>query len=237
MGRNNWFEFKKFRIEQKASAMKVGTDGVLLGAWTSVKNESRILDVGTGTGLIALMLAQRCDAAIDAVEIDEGACREAEYNFNQSPWRERLKVFSGDFLEYPGREDKKYNLIVSNPPFFINSLKTPDTKLALARHNVIMSVEQLVNKSVSLLETNGRLSLIFPYENLDLVKENARLAGFFVKRRTDVIAKPSKPAIRVMMEFSLTPVMPEINQILIKDESDQFSETFRKLTTPYYLNF
>jgi tRNA1Val (adenine37-N6)-methyltransferase len=237
MGRNNWFEFKKFRIEQKSSAMKVGTDGVLLGSWTSVKNASSILDVGTGTGLIALMLAQRCNATIDAVELDKEASVEAEYNFSQSSWNERLKVFHGNFLEYCGRNGEKYDLIVSNPPFFINSLRTPNARLALAKHDVNMSIEQLLNKSLSLLKTDGRLSLIFPYENLDLVKESARLAGYYVKKRTDVYAKPSKSPIRVLMEFTLTPVFPETDQLVIKDESGEFSATFREMTAPYYLNF
>ncbi len=237
MGRNNWFEFKQFRIEQKASAMKVGTDGVLLGAWTSVEDASAILDVGTGTGLVALMLAQRCDAMIDAVEIDEDASGEAAYNFNQSSWKNRLKVFNEDFLEFTGRKDQKYDLIVSNPPFFIDSLKTPDARLALAKHNVNMSPEQLFNKAVSLLRPGGRLSVVFPYENLDFIRETARLAGFFIKRRTDVMAKPSKPAIRTLMEFSLSPVFPEMDVVMIRDEKDQFSEIFKQMTAPYYLNF
>lgn len=237
MGRNNWFEFKKFRVEQKSSAMKVGTDGVLLGSWTPVENACRILDVGTGTGLIALMLAQRSNAIIDAVEIDREASVEAEYNFSRSAWNERLKVFHGDFLEYQERQEEKYDLIVSNPPFFIKSLRTPNARLALAKHDVNMSIEQLLNKSLSLLKTDGRLSLIFPYENLDLVKESARLVGFYVKKRTDVYAKPSKSPIRILIEFSLIPVFPETDHLVIKDEIGQFSATFSEMTAPYYLNF
>src|SRR5664280_2075596 len=123
MGRNKWFEFKQFRVEQSKAAMKVGTDGVILGAWTSVDNASRILDVGTGTGLIALMLAQRSNAAIDAVEIDDDAYCEAKFNFEQSPWKERLKIFHSDFNAFSKEYGHQYDLIVSNPPFFIDSLK------------------------------------------------------------------------------------------------------------------
>jgi tRNA1Val (adenine37-N6)-methyltransferase len=238
MGRNNWFEFKQFRIEQKYSAMKVGTDGVLLGAWTLVENSSRIFDVGTGTGLVALMLAQRCNANIDAVEIDEKAFQEAGHNFSQSMWHNRLKVFHGDFLKHSLKDDdEKYDLIVSNPPFFVNSLKTKDPQLALAKHDINMCIEQLINKTQSLLKADGRLTLIFPYSITDQVKESARLAGFFVKRRTDVFAKPSKTPIRTLMELSLKPVFPEINQLVIRDDSNQFSSSFKELTSPYYLNF
>jgi tRNA1Val (adenine37-N6)-methyltransferase len=237
MGRNNWFEFKQFRIEQKSSAMKVGTDGVLLGAWTSVGNTSRILDVGTGTGLIALMLAQRCNAVIDAIEIDKEASLEAAYNFNQSAWNERLKVFHEDFLQYSVPTEEKYDLIVSNPPFFINSLKTPDERLAVAKHNVNMSIAQLLNKSSSLLKADGRIALIFPYEDFDYVKESARLAGYYVKKRTDVYAKPSKSPVRTLIEFSLIPLFPVTDHLAIRDANDDFSETFRKMTAPYYLKF
>lgn len=237
MGRNNWFEFKQFRIEQKSSAMKVGTDGVLLGAWTSIENASRILDVGTGTGLIALMLAQRCNAVIDAIEIEQEASLEAKHNFSQSAWNDRLKVFHEDFLQYAVPTEEKYDLIVSNPPFFINSLKTPNERLAVAKHNVNMSIAQLLNKSSSLLKADGRISLIFPYGNLDDVKESARLAGYYVKTRTDVYAKPSKSPVRTLMEFSLTPVLPEADHLVIRDANDDFSEKFRKMTAPYYLKF
>ena len=118
MGRNNWFEFKQFRIEQQKSAMKVGTDGVLLGSWTPVKNARRILDVGTGTGIVALMLAQRSKAQIDAVEIDSLAATEAKFNFDQSVWKHRLRVHNIEFQSFASASSQKYDLIVSNPPFF-----------------------------------------------------------------------------------------------------------------------
>ena len=111
MGRNNWFEFKQFRIEQHKAAMKVGTDGVLLGAWAPIDNAGRILDIGTGTGLIALMLAQRSNAWIDAVEIDEMACEEAKFNFEQSAWSNRLHVFHSDFDLFAESPCEHYDLM------------------------------------------------------------------------------------------------------------------------------
>ena len=237
MGTNSWFEFKQFRIEQKESAMKVGTDGVILGAWTSVDNALRILDVGTGTGLIALMLAQRCRASIDAVEIDEAAYKEAIYNFGQSPWKERLAIHYKDFLIFSERQNELYDVIVCNPPFFIDSLKTNDPKLTLARHNVCMTFEQLISGASRLLKRTGRLSVIIPTDCLDIFRESARLEGFYMKRRTDVIAKQGKPAVRVLLEFSLLPVYPLIEKILIRNEAGDITGAFKQLTLPYYLNF
>ena len=237
MGRNDWFEFKKFRIEQKETPMKVGTDGVLLGAWTPVENTFRILDVGTGTGLIALMLAQRCEAFIDAVEINEKAFREAGYNFSQSIWKERLRIFHEDFQNFSSNQDHQYDLVVTNPPFFVNSLKTSDRHLAVAKHDINLTYAQLISKSVKLLKSNGRLSLIVPFENLDTVRESARLAGFYLKTRLDVITKAGNSPIRVLLEFSLIPVFPEKEQIILKEETGEFSENFKKLTSSYYLNF
>ena len=151
MRRNKWFEFKQFRIEQQKTAMKVGTDGVILGAWVPVDEASAILDVGTGTGLIALMLAQRCNARIDALEIDHRACEEAEFNFKQSPWKERLKIIHSDFNAFSIEMKQCYDLIVCNPPYFANSLRTYDPQLSRARHNITLTFIQLLKGSVSLL--------------------------------------------------------------------------------------
>ncbi len=163
MARNNWFEFKQFRIEQQKAAMKVGTDGVLLGAWTPIVDAQRILDVGTGTGLIALMLAQRSNARIDAVEIDKLASEEAEFNFAQSPWNDRLNVFNTNFQVFVNLPFVPYDLIVSNPPFFINSLKTKCAALSVARHDEMLSFDQLITGAKRLLSNTGRFCVIIPF--------------------------------------------------------------------------
>lgn len=237
MGRNKWFEFKQFRIEQQHAAMKVGTDGVILGAWATVDNASLILDVGTGTGLIALMLAQRCSAAIDAVEIDEAACLEARFNFEQSSWKERLTVHHADFQSYACEKVGIYDLIVCNPPFFIDSLETSDPKLAIARHNGSMTFGQLIQGSANLLKVSGRLAVIIPTESLDEFRETARLQGFYMHRQTFVFTKPNRAAMRILLEFSLSQGYPEINEILIQNEQGLFTDQFKKLTGSYYLNF
>jgi tRNA1Val (adenine37-N6)-methyltransferase len=237
MRRNKWFEFKQFRIEQQRTAMKVGTDGVLLGAWASVDHTSAILDAGTGTGLIALMLAQRCDALIDAVEIEANAAAEAELNFDQSPWKQRLKVFQADFTTFSCGRMQRYDLIVCNPPYFVDSLKTPDPMLALARHNITLTTDQLIKGSVRLLNDKGRLAIIIPSLSFDQFRETARLKGLYLKRQTNVITKTGNIAERVLLEVSLLPCYTLIDEIHIRTSSGQITDQFKKLTSPYYLNY
>ena len=237
MGKNKWFEFKQFRIEQEKAAMKVGTDGVILGAWASVDNVSHILDVGTGTGLIALMLAQRCNAAIDAVEIDAAAYCEAKFNFEQSSWNDRLRIFHSDFNTFSKENVQLYDLIVCNPPFFIDSLKTSDPQLAIARHNGSMTFDQLIRGSVKLLKDTGRLSVIIPSESFDEFRETARLQGFYLHQHCNITSKLGKLIKRVLLELSLIPGYSETTEILIQNDSGQFTDQFKELTGAYYLNF
>jgi tRNA1Val (adenine37-N6)-methyltransferase len=237
MARNSWFEFKQFRVEQHKAAMKVGTDGVLLGSWTHLNSAKKILDVGTGTGLIALMLAQRSTAIIDAVEIDEMACEEAKYNFVQSPWSNRLRVFHEDFHLFAEKFSELYDLIVSNPPFFINSLKTRNSALAVARHNDKMPFNQFITDSKRLLTVTGRLCVIIPYMNSAEFMEYARVAGFYLKLKTTVIPKPGRIPKRVLLEFTLHPNYPVDNEIAILGEDGLYTENYKILTSPYYPAF
>ncbi len=237
MGRNNWFEFKQFRIEQHKSAMKVGTDGVLLGAWTPVNEDRRILDIGTGTGLIALMLAQRSDAIIDAVEIDERACEEAKFNFEQSPWSDRLKVYNTDFQVFANLPCEPYDLIISNPPFFVNSLKTRNEALSVARHNDLLSFDQLIIGAGKLLSNTGRFCIIIPFLSSVDFRESARLAGFYLRQQTQVIPKSGRSPKRILLEFTVEPGYPVENELVILDENGCYTEAYKTLTSPYYPAF
>jgi tRNA1Val (adenine37-N6)-methyltransferase len=237
MARNNWFEFKQFRIEQQKAAMKVGTDGVLLGAWTRVDDCPRILDIGTGTGLIALMLAQRSNARIDAVEIDKLACEEAEFNFVQSPWNDRLKVFNTDFQVFANSPFEPYDLIVSNPPFFVNSLKTQNAALSVARHNDVLTFDQLVTNARKLLSNTGRLCVILPFTSCDEFRGCARLAGFYLRQQTQVIPKFGRIPKRVLLEFTVQPGYPINNELVILDEGGNYTGDYKTLTAPYYPAF
>jgi len=237
MGRNNWFEFKQFRIEQQKAAMKVGTDGVLLGAWAPIDNAGRILDIGTGTGLIALMLAQRSNAWIDAVEIDEMACEEAKFNFEQSAWSNRLHICHSDFLFFADSLCESYDLIVSNPPFFINSLKTNNAALTVARHNDLLSFNQLISGAQKLLSEAGRLCVIIPFTSCVEFRETARLAGFCLRRQTSIIPKSGRDPKRVLLEFTIQPGYPVEDELTVLDENGFYTENYKTLTAPFYPAF
>ena len=237
MTQNNWFEFKQFRIEQQKAAMKVGTDGVLLGAWTPVEDSQRILDIGTGTGLIALMLAQRSNARIDAVEIDKLASEEAEFNFTQSSWNDRLTVFNTDFQLFANLPFEPYDLIVSNPPFFVNSLKNTNAALSVARHNDVLTFDQLVTSARKLLSITGRLCVIIPFASCEEFRGYARLAGFYLRQQTQVIPKYGRAPKRVLLEFTVQPGYPVNNELTILDKDGCYTGDYKALTAPFYPAF
>ena len=234
---NAWFQFKQFRVSQEKSALRVGTDGVLLGAWCDVKPSTRILDVGTGTGVIALMLAQRTPSNIEAVEISAEACSDASFNFENSPWKERLTLHCEDFLKLHASELPPFDLIVSNPPFFKNSLRSADHSSSLARHDIGLSFEQLISGARNLLTPVGRLAVIIPADAFDDFRETARLTGFYLARKTLVIPKTGKPPKRVLLEFSLVPCYPFEEELVILLGDQQYSDKFISLTKDFYLNF
>ncbi len=230
---NPYFQFKQFTVFHDQCAMKVGTDGVLLGAWSDCSRAKNILDVGTGSGLIALMLAQRSGAEIDALEIDEDACKQARYNIENSKFRDRIKITQSDFNCF--ETDKRYDLIVSNPPFFSNSLQAPDKKRNLARHNHALSFETLITKSADFLTGEGKIALILPYEACDEIQECACNCGLFLCRKTTVHPKPDVSPKRILLEYSKTNTVPEISAFFIEENRHIYSEEFKKLTWEFYL--
>jgi tRNA1Val (adenine37-N6)-methyltransferase len=236
MAKNSWFQFKQFRIEQTRAPMKVGTDGVLLGAWANTDGASDILDVGTGTGLVALMLAQRSTARVDAVELHKGAAADALDNFVNSQWCDRLTIYCDDFRTFQEHCNSRYDLIVSNPPFFVNSLKSADPNLAIARHTDTLSFEELITGSKNLLKADGRLAVIIPSDSFDEFRESARLAGFYLHKLIRVIPKQGKPAKRALLEFSLLPGYPEISELVVHKNLHDYTDEFIELTRDFYLD-
>ena len=236
---NQYFQFRQFRINQDKCGMKVGTDGVLLGAWCEVDGHKRILDVGTGTGLIALMLAQRNQSArIDAVELDRNACIQAADNFVNSPWRERLHLIEAEFSLFATQSvNSSYDLIVSNPPYFENSLKANGCQRTQARHTDTLSFESLIQGASHLLSENGILALIYPVAANPRITSIASEQGFQLLRQTSVKGTPSAPEKRFLSEFvkSDTPVSANITQLIIELERHRYSEDFKLLTDPFYL--
>ncbi len=254
------FQFKQFFVAHDRCAMKVGTDGVLLGAWAPIDfnissfTNFRILDVGTGSGLIALMLAQRFPQAhIDAIDIDKSAMEQAAENFAASPWSDRLHAWLSSIQEWQMvngtcPNGKWYDLIVSNPPYFRNSLKNPDKARELARHTDTLSYTELLHHSARLLREEGRLCLILPAEAEEEVCALAAQEGFVLTRVTRVYSKVSKPARRVLLAFekskyrytdiptcrdSENPVSEDT--LVLEDDKGGRSAAYQEITKDFYL--
>ena len=217
--------------------MKVGTDGVLLGAWVNVHNEIRILDIGAGTGLIALMLAQRTVAGIYALEIEPGTCRQAQENIIISPWKERITAINLSVQEYAGERNMRFELIVSNPPFFSNSLKAPQKERTLARHNDQLLPAELLSAVNVLLSKDGRFAVILPYVDSSLFIVDAALYQLYCVRKTMVRSAKEKKPHRVLMEFSRFRMKLEETELIIYNEHHQYSNDYKNLTGEFYLAF
>ncbi|HAH24783.1 MAG TPA: tRNA (adenine-N(6)-)-methyltransferase [Prolixibacteraceae bacterium] len=239
MPRNPYFQFKQFRIVHEQSAMKVGVDGVLLGAWADVEGANRILDIGTGTGLIALMMAQRnLSAMIDAVEIEPSAYKESLFNIRQSPWSERISVECCAFQELASNLDLKYDLIVSNPPFFDNGLKAPLESRAQARHSDGLPLVELISGIAQLLNKNGKAALVLAVESLSELEQLVAVNNLFISRICRVKPNPQKPIFRVLVEISDSECTLLEETLLIEFETHfDYTPEYRHLTKEFYLKF
>lgn len=235
------FRFKQFSVSHSVSAMKVGVDGVLIGAWAAVGESRVILDAGAGCGLIALMCAQRNpSAAVDAVEIEPGAAGEARSNFAASPWPERLRLIEDDIMNLP--QTVKYDHVVSNPPFFEAGVNEINTGRELARHAADFSPSALVKLAPSILSPSGRLSLILPAENFDALQHVADSAGLLLSRLCRVRGHANAPLKRVMVEFTLPdsesmPLNPEITELTLETSPGNPTPEYRALCRDFYLKF
>lgn len=232
---NQYFRFKQFTVWHDQCAMKVGTDGVLLGSWVNCRNTNRILDVGTGSGLIALMCAQRSTGHIDAIDICHQAYNQATFNVSQSIFTNRIKVFLQSYEEF--FTDKKYDLIVSNPPYFEKSLKSPDKNRNIARHNdTSLSFDVLISKSVQLLSDTGKLSVIIPADSFETLHKIASFHHLNLNRKTLVKPKPDATPKRVLTEYSFNQVDPEGNEIAIELSRHIYTPEYISLTKDFYLH-
>ena len=234
---NPFFRFKQFTIRQENAAMKVGTDGVLLGAWAEVSGAKTILDIGTGTGLIAIMLAQRSQTKIDAVEIDEASFIQAKENVTRCPWSSRIALYHNSFQGFSSEQNVNYDLIVSNPPYFIKSLKSPQAARNSARHNQELSQDDLVEGVVKLLKNEGIFSAIFPYIEGNIFVAKAAAKGLFCSKRVNVIGKQGTGVKRLLLEFRKQKLPFEESELTIRDKDDGFTQEYRLLTKDFYLAF
>lgn len=234
---NSYFSFKRFTIKQDRSAFKVGTDGVLLGASAVVAGSKRILEIGTGTGLIALMLAQRCPAEIVAIEPDHNSCLQACENVANSNWSDRIKVINCRLQEY-FPETADFDLIVTNPPFFIDSLKNRDQAKSMARHNSILSHSDILSGAARLLNEDGFLQLILPFAEGNVFIAAAQEYGFFCCSILKIKAVPTDKVIRMILGFSHKRIRVTEKFLTIeKGRRHCFTEGYINLTKEFYLNF
>lgn len=234
--KNSYFRFKRFTIYQDACAMKVGTDGAVLGGWCSGRPADRILDVGTGTGIIALMLAQRTDARIDAVEIDPAAARQAAENAAASPWSERIHVYAENFIAYYSRCSVRYDRIVSNPPYFDHALLPPAHQRTLARHTTHLSFPVLFAGSRRLLQPTGTLSLIFPVSREIQTENEAAACGFHLRRKTFLSGRKGLPPGRILAEWTLHPTAScPAETLFIEEENRSYTPEFISVMHEFYL--
>ncbi|MDY0101894.1 MAG: methyltransferase [Lentimicrobium sp.] len=232
------FIFKQFSVEDTDCSMKVGTDAVLLGAWVDAPQTGRVLDIGTGCGLLAIMVAQRSEAMITAIEIDQPSAAQAHNNFINSPWSSRMDVRTISLQNYAATCPGYFNLIITNPPFFVNSLKTPHAARSLARHNDELPFSVLAAISAELLSKNGILSLILPIKEAKLFHGYAVNSGLYMTKQLSVTPLKNKPPNRMLMEFSKQPAEKGVSESLtIRNIDGTYTDAYKSLTKDFYLNF
>jgi tRNA1Val (adenine37-N6)-methyltransferase len=234
---NSYFRFKQFTIEQDKCAMKVTTDACIQGAWTPVdRSVHRVLDIGAGTGLLALMLAQRSEEiTIDAVEYDIAAAEQAKENAASSPWKERINIIHADIKEF--QPATKYDLIITNPPFFNNSLLGDNVAKNRARHTTSLSYEDLLAAIDTHLAPDGYVSILLPTPEYLVWKELATRSGWHEQRKLSISHKPAAKVNRVVSIMARNPVgQTAEEELVIYEDEGSYSEDFKSLLSPFYLN-
>jgi len=237
---NNFFRFKQFTIHQQHCAMKVCTDACLFGAWvaniiTTKKLPGKsILDIGAGTGLLSLMLAQQLNnSCIHAIEIDEAAARQATENFTASPWKTQLQLFNTSIQSFAATQ--QYEFIISNPPFFQNDLASNNVQRNVALHSHQLSLEELLMAIQKHLAANGHFAVLLPFHRMAAFETLAAKASFYLHQKTLVQQTPKHPPFRSMLLFGRAQQTPEQTSIIIKDAAEKYTDGFILLLKDYYL--
>ncbi|MCG2429628.1 MULTISPECIES: tRNA1(Val) (adenine(37)-N6)-methyltransferase [Aequorivita] len=234
---NKPFQFKQFTIEQDRCAMQIGTDGVLLGAWVSIENNPfSILDIGAGTGVIALQLAQRSDAEmIDALEVDDNAYEQCVDNFENSPWGDRLFCYHASLGEFIEEIEDKYDLIVSNPPFYSEDYKTSDESRDLARFNDSLPFDELIFSASQLLSEEGIFAVVIPRKEEEGFLKLAEQENLFAKRICRVKGNETSQEKRSLIAFSFEKSTPKIENLTIETSRHKYTEEYISLVNEFYL--
>ncbi len=237
----NHFELKQFTIKQDRCAFKVGTDSVLLGAWAKPENAKRVLDIGTGSGILALMMAQKtnADSFITAIDIDEGAVDQATENAVQSPWNHRIRVIHSTLQEFAPSPAQGFDFIISNPPYFNTDTRSSDPKLAQARNTLRLSFNELISGVVNLLDPEGTFSVILPVSEVKVFNHIANINGLKLNHLCRVFTRPgAQYEKRHLMEFSRKDGMTRETTITIEDGTkNNYTDEYKNLTRDFYLKF
>ncbi len=235
---NSYFQFKQFTIHQEHAAMKVGTDGVLLGAWAPNEDAHSVLDIGSGTGLITLMMAQRTQSHIVGLEIDELAYKDSIFNVKQSHWEEQITIIHDSLQNYASNSNEHYDCIVSNPPFFQDSLKSENTSRNFARHTDSLSFQDLFESVSKLLSDTGTFSLIIPSSDAGSCLNIAKNLKLFPQRILQVKPTPRHEPKRTLICFGREIIALLEEEIVIEDKGrHQYSGAYKELTKDFYLKF
>lgn len=231
----DYFHFKKFSVRHDRSGMKVGTDGALLGAWTDVRHATQILDIGTGTGVIALMLAQRASESvtIDAVEIDDQAHADAQENIAASPWHDRINLHHTPIQDF--HTTTKFDLIVTNPPYFQKSSKPPAAQRQTARHTEQLSFDEILSIAEKLLTPNGKLNLILPFTEGSQFIDLANHKGLHCTRKWSFRTRDNKPVERFLLEFRWDKKPLDEGEVLLNSSGEEWSDGYKELMHEFYL--
>ncbi|ERJ81242.1 methyltransferase small domain protein [Prevotella disiens JCM 6334 = ATCC 29426] len=229
------FTFKQFHIEQDQCAMKVGTDGVLLGSWAN--GGEHILDIGTGTGLLALMMAQRFEKSlIDAIEIEENAYQQAVQNVAKSVFKSKINIIHSSLQNFAKSNINQYDSIICNPPYFVNSLKNNKKSKTIARHNDTLPFNELISLAYKLLKTEGTLSLVLPVNIFPLIETEAVIYGFFLNRKISIKTTEKKQPKRVLVEYKKEPTQIETSTEYLLNQNGEKSIWYQQLTNIFYIN-
>ena len=231
------FNFKQFHVNQDRCAMKIGTDGVLLGAWTPlINNPYNVLDIGAGTGILSLMLAQRSNAEqIDAIEIDEDAYEQCVENFEASPWGDKLFCFHAGLDEFVDEPEDEYDLIISNPPFYTDDYKSDNTSRDLARFEDALPFEELIEAAALLLSDNGIFSVIIPFKEEERFVSMCKELDLFPLKITRVKGTPTSEIKRCLLAFCRMEQTPLIDELVIEISRHNYTPEYIELTKEFYL--
>jgi len=233
---NDYFRFKQFTIKQGQAGFKVTTDSVLLGAWADLAEAETILDIGTGTGILALMAAQRSNALITAIEPDSGSFSQALSNFASSKWSDRIRPVNMSIQQFAINTEMRFDAIITNPPYFTSSLLNPDPRKAMARHNTALPPEELIANAEQLLTDKGQLHLVMPADAWKYFIAIAEKESMYCQRILKILPKPTDPPKRLLLSFGRKKITSEESSLVIETGvRHHYSDEYKSLTDDFYL--